>query len=178
MHDESMDLMRKFRASMKILHKEFFDDLSDKILLDVGSQNINGTYRSIFTDVKKYTGIDTADGNGVDIVLYNPYKNTFDDGTFDIVISGQALEHMTHPWKAVIEMSRVLKEGGYICLIAPWAWYIHNRMPFDCWRILPDGMRILLEDAGIIVITIENNCRINIGYTVGDTMGIGHKKKL
>jgi hypothetical protein len=34
-----------------------------------------------------------------------------------------------------------------VFITAPWSWEIH-RYPVDCWRILPDGMRELIEQGG------------------------------
>ncbi|MFA7044577.1 MAG: hypothetical protein WC186_09550, partial [Bacteroidales bacterium] len=36
------------------------------------------------------------------------------------------------------------KKGGLVCIITPFSVPEH-RYPIDCWRILPDGYRYLLE---------------------------------
>jgi SAM-dependent methyltransferase len=43
----------------------------------------------------------------------------FDDASFDVVASHQAIEHMPDPEKAIREMIRVLKPGGIICIVGP-----------------------------------------------------------
>jgi SAM-dependent methyltransferase len=43
-------------------------------------------------------------------------KLTYPDGMFDIVHSVNALDHVENPWKAIKEMWRVCKKGGYIYL--------------------------------------------------------------
>lgn len=45
----------------------------------------------------------------------NPYKN----GSFDLVISFQVLEHVADPYKALKESKRVLKRGGEIFFVIP-----------------------------------------------------------
>ena len=45
-------------------------------------------------------------------------------------------------------MARILKPNGTIIIIAPSIW-VQHRYPIDCWRFLPDGMRCLLEEAGL-----------------------------
>ncbi|MCS7281374.1 MAG: class I SAM-dependent methyltransferase [Desulfobacterota bacterium] len=43
----------------------------------------------------------------------------FSDGYFDYVLCVEGLEHTTDPYKAVSEMSRVLKDGGYAIFTIP-----------------------------------------------------------
>ncbi|MCX6330984.1 MAG: hypothetical protein NTZ85_15895, partial [Bacteroidia bacterium] len=54
------------------------------------------------------------------------------------------LEHVEAPWKWIKEVERVTKNGGIVCIITPFSVDEH-RYPVDCWRILPDGYRFLLE---------------------------------
>src|SRR5262249_11476017 len=44
------------------------------------------------------------------------------------------------------EIARVLKPGGYCCIIAPSSGYEH-RYPVDCWRFYPDGFAALAKHA-------------------------------
>lgn len=112
-------------------------------VLDVGSLDVNGTYREIFEAAKMgYTGLDVSPGKNVDIVC-----NVYDMGMeedYDLIISGQAIEHMEFPLLAVMEMKKAVNAGGWIILIAPFNIREH-RYPIDCWRFLPDGMKFLLE---------------------------------
>ena len=65
-------------------------------VLDVGSYDVNGTYKPIFNNVKyNYTGLDMEAGPNVDIVLETPYNwESIPNDSYDIVISGQAFEHI------------------------------------------------------------------------------------
>jgi len=132
-------------------------------LLDVGSRvagTDRRTYRGIMRPGWRYLGCDGELGEKVGWVMRDPYRISAMDGVFDVVISGQCLEHVAHPWRLVPEMARVLAPGGTLLVTAPWRWAIH-RFPVDCWRVLPDGMRVLLEDAGLTVeatYTVENDC--------------------
>jgi SAM-dependent methyltransferase len=122
----------------------------DALVLDVGSwmePEQGHSYREIMAG-REYVGVDLREGLNVDVVMPSPYEIPYPDGTFDAVISGQMLEHCERPWAIVAEMARVLAVGGVMILIAPSAGYEH-RFPLDCWRILPDGMNALGDEAGL-----------------------------
>ncbi|MEH2160649.1 MAG: class I SAM-dependent methyltransferase [Nostoc sp.] len=42
-----------------------------------------------------------------------------EDASFDVVASHQAIEHIPDPQKAIMEMIRVLKPGGNLCIVGP-----------------------------------------------------------
>ena len=113
-------------------------------VLDVGSMNVNGTYRTYFDDpLWEYTGLDLAPGPGVDRVLSSPYSwNGIPSDFYDIVITGQAFEHIEFPWITILQVNRVLVEGGLLCLIVP-SGGVEHRYPMDCWRFYPDGIKAL-----------------------------------
>lgn len=48
------------------------------------------------------------------------------------------------------EAARICKKGGKVITIAPVSWTYHEQ-PVDCWRIYPEGMRALYEEAGLKV---------------------------
>ena len=127
-------------------------------VLDVGSMDVNGSYRQYFDDAAwAYTGADVEPGPGVDLVLASPIRwRELRSGTFDVVISGQALEHIEFPWVTILEIARVLKTGGIACLIAPAGGYEH-RYPLDCWRYFPDGARALARWGDLDVVYATTN---------------------
>lgn len=131
---------------------ETYLDKNQKLkILDVGSLNVNGSYRGLFNNPGwEYTGMDIVDGKNVDVVV-EPYRWPFIDKCFDVVISGQTFEHVEFPWLTIKEIERVMKPGAMGCLIAPSAGYEH-RYPLDCWRIFPDGFRALAKWAKLNVI--------------------------
>lgn len=158
MHPESMKLMQEF--VVKYLPNKGLT------ILDVGSYDVNGTYKNLVPR-HFYHGLDIMAGPNVDIIATSPYAYPLADGVYDVVISGQSIEHVfnMHAW--IREIARVVKPGGLVCIIGPQLWEEH-RYPVDCWRILPDGMRFLLgEIAGLKVLE---------AYMVGrDTIGIARK---
>lgn len=139
MHATSFRNMRQFVS--KYLQNLKSAEIS---ILDVGSMGINGDYKSLFNNpLWNYTGLDTNVGDNVDIVVKNVYYwNELRSSSFDVIITGQAFEHIEFFWLTALEISRVLKPGGYFCLIVPSAGPEH-RFPVDCWRIFPDGARAI-----------------------------------
>ena len=143
--------------------------IQGKKVLDVGSQDINGNYRDIFEHSGcTYTGTDIVGGANVDVISSFDHLN-FEDESFDVVVSGQTLEHAERPWELVKEMARVLKPGGLVCWIAPWRFHVHRDelCPYDRWRILDDGMKTLIKEAGLNLL----DCQM---YQ-DDTYGIAEK---
>jgi len=140
MHPNSLKLLRKWL-------KEHPSPMRRNTVLDVGSFDVNGTYRQELNDAGyQYTGVDQRAGPNVDIVASDPVWDT-DMGYYDLVVSGQTLEHCENPFELVAQMGAVLCTGGPLVLIAPFEFPEH-RFPIDCWRFLPDGMNILLQHAG------------------------------
>lgn len=107
MHPSSMN-------NMKYFVKKYLT-VNDSVL-DVGSLDINGTYRGMF---KHYQGLDITPGKNVDMHAEEPYDWSIEDGAYDAVISGQTVEHIEFPEKTMAEIGRVLKPGGYCCIITP-----------------------------------------------------------
>lgn len=137
MHKESYELMNEMLG-----HVSGGDSLN---VLDVGSYNVNGTFRLLVENRGwRYTGVDTIAGPNVDVVTVNPFLFPFDDGTFDVVISGSTMEHVTAIWEWLPELVRVLRPGGFLAIHTHWKFPEH-RYPVDCWRIMPDGMRYLFD---------------------------------
>ncbi|MEM1145501.1 MAG: methyltransferase domain-containing protein, partial [Pseudomonadota bacterium] len=80
-------------------------------VLDIGGANVNGSYSDIFCgDEFEYTAADLTLGPGIDLVLDDPYRIPVDDGQFDLVISGQAFEHVEEFWRLFAEMVRVTND--------------------------------------------------------------------
>lgn len=130
---------------MRDLVSRYLDPVAQLDAIDIGSYDVNGSYRTLFDAPGwKYCGIDLQCGPGVDVVLESPYRLPLRSASKDLVISGQAFEHVEYFWLTWLEMLRVLKPGGLIFLIAPSRGPEH-RYPQDCWRFYPDGYRALAK---------------------------------
>ena len=136
MHTGSYNRMRWFAE--KYLSRN--DSLK---ILDVGSMDINGTYKDIF-DPWEYEGLDLRAGKNVDIVVVDEYCFGIEK-EYDVVISGNTMEHVKSFWNWIFAVTEACKSGGLVCIITPTRIGEHKH-PLDCWRIYPDGMRFLIED--------------------------------
>lgn len=139
MHQSSYDKMQAFRQS-------YLAGREGELLriLDLGSQDVNGCYRPLFAEPRwEYRGLDMEPGANVDVVLRTPYAwRELASNSIDVLISGQAFEHIRYFWISMLEVARVLKPGGLCCILAPSSGPEH-RYPVDCWRFYPDGMHSL-----------------------------------
>jgi len=162
MHQSSIEKMTAFRD--RYLSAKINEPLR---ILDLGSQDVNGSYRPLFLNpLWNYVGLDMATGNNVDIVLRTPYVwSEVASASADVVISGQAFEHIQFFWITMLEVARVLKPGGICCILAPSSGPEH-RYPTDCWRFYPDGMVSLAYYAQMEVVEVSTQWQ-DLGYIDG-----------
>lgn len=135
-----MDLMRELLRRLPPLR-------AGARILDVGSLDVNGTYRELFDGDVDYTGVDLKMGANVDCVgnlvaLVTAAPDRWIEG-FDLVVSGQALEHDPEPWATVSSMVQVCADHGHIAIIAPFVSPVHH--PPDYFRFTGQGMAALLR---------------------------------
>lgn len=129
-------------------------ELRDRSTLEVGSYDVNGSVRGLFSG--DYLGVDVREGPGVDVEASAEHL-PFEDRSYHTVISTEMLEHCERPWLAVAEMARV----GEACLILTARGYdqrgcfpVHHD-PSDLWRFSEASLRLLVEDAGLEVIECQ-----------------------
>lgn len=160
MHQSSMDKMKFFRD---VYLKDLFK--TPLKIYDLGSCDINGSYRNLFDNPPwKYVGMDMTAGKNVDIILKNPYHwRCVGTDSLDVLISGQAFEHIEFFWITMLEVSRVLKSGGLCCIIAPSGGTEH-RFPVDCWRFFPDGFNAMARFARMEILEVYTQWKPNPQY--------------
>jgi len=164
---------------------KYLDPNEELLIADIGSYG-KRNYRPIFERPKlikwKYVGIDLLSGPNVDIVVKPFDYSNIAYGTYDVVISGQTLEHVKYPFLWMRELNRILKLDGLICIICPWLCKQHegptrksSSSYKDYWRVMESGMRLLLEDSNFKVLDVfQDRKKIGSGG-IGDTIGIGQK---
>lgn len=133
MHQEAYELMQSFAEELV---------KPGVTVADLGACDVNGTFRPLFAACA-YTGLDVEEGPNVDRVIEH---YDFGPDRFDVVVSGNTIEHVQDMQRWVAALLRICKPGALVCVIAPHTCGEH-RFPIDCWRIFPDGMRWLFRDA-------------------------------
>jgi SAM-dependent methyltransferase len=121
--------------------------------LDIGSLDVNGNLRDLFTD---YTGLDMREGDNVDVVS-NSHKLPFKDNTFDLVTCVETLEHDDKPFKTLEEIHRVLKDGGKVILCASGISFPKHAYPNDYFRYTAEGIGALLSEFKNIETSEDND---------------------
>lgn len=163
---------------MERLVGHYLADARSPEVLDLGSFDVNGSYRPLFNRPGWcYRGIDLEAGPNVDIVLASPYQLPLPAGSADLIISGQAFEHIEFFWLTWLEMARLLKPGGMIFLVAPSRGPEH-RYPVDCWRFYPDGYRALARYAGLELLEVHTDWEPHAdpgSACWGDSVGVFRK---
>lgn len=110
----------------------------DFVIVEIGSQNVNGSLRDVAPDNARYIGLDFVAGNGVDVIIDDPYQLPLPDESADFIVTSSCFEHSEFFWLVLLEALRVLKKNGLLYLNAPSNGFIH-RWPVDCWRFYPDS---------------------------------------
>ena len=105
--------------SYKALMSRFFDQLGALKagrVLEIGSRNRSGIVRKgLVPSQLEYVGLDIVPGENVDLVGdAHELSRLFPPESFDAIFTMSVFEHLMMPWKAVIEMNRVLKPGGLV----------------------------------------------------------------
>lgn len=128
-----------------------------QMIVELGSYNVNGTLRDFSPNEAVYLGLDLEAGPGVDICVQGqllPLPTDF----ADLVVSSSALEHDPFFWETFMELTRILKPGGFLYLNAPSNGAFH-RYPLDCWRFYPDCGRAferLAQKNGYALTVVES----------------------
>jgi SAM-dependent methyltransferase len=128
-------------------------------VLEVGPDRLPSTYATLVraaavTPPPTWHTVDLASRPGTTYAARSEYEFPIEDGAYDAVVSGQVLEHVRKPWRWLPELARVCRPGGVVITISPISWPYHEA-PVDCWRIYPDGLRALHEEAGLDVLQCE-----------------------
>lgn len=102
---------RFFCEGVRKLYPDMFRNVK---VLDLGSLDINGNNRYLF-DGGTYLGVDLGEGANVDVVC-KAHDLKFADGSFDVVISTEMLEHDPNMKESLGNAFRMLKSGGLMVL--------------------------------------------------------------
>lgn len=144
MHPTAMNNCKLFFDA----YSKNFENQSSVKIVEIGSQDVNGSLRSVAPRNFEYVGVDFVEGKGVDVVLDSPYSLPFESGSVDIVLSSSCFEHSEMFWLVFLEIMRILKPTGLFYMNAPSNGPFH-RYPVDCWRFYPDSGSALVSWAKV-----------------------------
>ena len=118
-------------------------------VLEVGPDGYPSSFQKIVGDSSiQWESIEIFKSEHVTYVATGDYSFPIEDNRFDIVVSANVIEHVKKIWVWMRELARVTKPGGMVITVNPVNWAFHEN-PVDCWRIWPEGMRALHDDAGL-----------------------------
>lgn len=101
-----------------------------------------------------YIRLDIRDGLDVDMLGdLHALPPEWND-RFDCFIADAVFEHLERPWVAAKEIARVLKPGASFYVVTHQCFPIHGH-PNDFFRFSKEALRLLFEDAGLVVDAAE-----------------------
>jgi SAM-dependent methyltransferase len=130
-------------------------DLVRAAALDAGATVVDlgcadAPYRDLVGDAA-YVGVDLPGNRRADVELHPDGTVPLPDGSADLVLSTQVLEHVADPAGYLAECARLLRPGGQLVLTTHGIMYLH-RDPTDYWRWTCDGLVRVVEAAGLEVV--------------------------
>ena len=117
---------------------ELYWSESFRQVVDLGSQDVNGSLRDHCPLSAQYIGLDVVTAKGVDVVVGSGKSLPIASNSVDVVVSSSAFEHDACFWDTFLELVRILRPGGLLYVNAP-SNYAFHRYPLDCWRFYPDA---------------------------------------
>ena len=114
-------------------------------VLDVGC-GVKPYYPFFAPYADSYVGIDVVENPAADL-LGGVEALPVADGSFDVVLFTQVLEHCDDPARAVAELRRVTAPGGRV-LASTHGVQVYHPSPQDYWRWTHEGLRRLFEENG------------------------------
>ena len=94
-----------------------------------------------------YTSMDILAGENVDVVGdAHRMSQLLARNHYHAAMSVSVFEHLLMPWKAVIELNRVMAPGGLVFIMTHQAYPLHDQ-PCDYWRISKDAWPALFNAA-------------------------------
>jgi hypothetical protein len=95
----------------------------------------------------EYTSMDIMAGENVDVVGdAHQMSRLLPHNHYHAAMSVSVFEHLLMPWKAVIELNRVMAPGGIVFIMTHQAYPLHDQ-PCDYWRISKDAWPALFNAA-------------------------------
>jgi SAM-dependent methyltransferase len=124
-----------------VLFSEFVNEINARggTVLEIGARARSGNEsRGRFGPNVRYIGVDIVAGENVDVVADAHALSDAIREPVDFVFSISTFEHLLMPWKAALEINKVLKPGGRVFTHSHQAWPVHDE-PWDFYRFSREG---------------------------------------
>ncbi|PWB83610.1 MAG: hypothetical protein C3F11_05725 [Methylocystaceae bacterium] len=127
-------------------------------VLDIGGRARSGYLLSEHLLGCDVTVLDIRADAGVDVVAdIHSMSNALEHESFDFLISVSVFEHLVMPWKAAIEINKVLKPGGLAMIVTHQTVGMHD-LPWDYYRFSDESWKGLFNVAtGFEIVTTAMN---------------------
>ena len=110
------------------------------------------SFRRLFSGLRDngFTGLDIEPGENVD-VLADICDSNFEEThpelcqRFGFALVLALLEHVPDPFRAALNITSLLRSGGYLFYSGPWAWDYHM-YPDDYWRFHFPALRMMFKN--------------------------------
>lgn len=146
-------LHSKISPPMHVSHSKWVEYLSSRFnkrglrVLEIGARNVTGSnFRSKFGEAT-YIGFDYYKGENVDVEGDVHALSRYFEGEekFDLIFSSAVFEHLSMPWVAALEISKMLKVGGHVFIETHFSFSSHER-PSNFFQFSDMGLRALFND--------------------------------
>ncbi|MBL8050101.1 MAG: class I SAM-dependent methyltransferase [Anaerolineales bacterium] len=139
------------QANWKFLQEQVQGQDKEALILDVGSGH--GDFAQIFTN-RKYLAVDIVPYPEVDLACDLGEVVPFKEGTFDLLVLMNVLEHVYHFHKLLDSMFYLLKPGGSLVIAVPFMIKVHQA-PFDFYRYTHYTLVDFAKEHGFEVTLLE-----------------------
>lgn len=133
-------------------------------VLSIGSgsdaDNQGDFYRNYFPRASSYTTSDVSECSSCDLTLDIRSMPQIGDESYDCIFCSGVLEHVDDCYRGLREITRILKNDGFLILGLPFRQALHMA-PQDFWRFTEFGVKYMLRESYEIVdfIGIDNRVR-------------------
>jgi 2-polyprenyl-6-hydroxyphenyl methylase/3-demethylubiquinone-9 3-methyltransferase len=155
--DELMDDYDLGRRRAVLIDRFLGPDIRGKLVLDAGC-GVGGVTRTLVEKGARVVAVDigpqlaaaTKVRCGCDTVIGTLESLGFRSGSFDAVVSSEAIEHTPDPLRSILELYRLVKPGGALVLSTPNRLWLGPVRAASALRVRPyDGYENFLWPAAV-----------------------------
>lgn len=130
--------------------------VSGKVVLDIASGTGYGSHILSKSYANKVVGVDVSKeavrlasekfkNDNLDFVVGDAESLSFEDDSFDLVVSFETIEHLQNPQKFLEEIKRVLKNDGHLLISTPNYDVSKNQNPYHLKEYTKEEFERILE---------------------------------